>query len=213
MKRYSLPLAILLLIGIMVAPVWSGKTGNFWKRVGTILYPRISGDTIDPASVPTSAAKILTAQAESSLSAEVNLGALTTGILKHTVAAGVSTPATAAAGTDYHPIPSIQVLPTTGDVTPAAGTVGAEIRLFSAAARTADVSFLVPSGTPVNGQLLKIRLLSDGSARAITWNAIYTAGTDIALPTTTVASKTARYQFEYNAVAVKWELIGVVGGY
>lgn len=46
-------------------------------------------------------AKYVTAQAESGLSNEVNLGALTTGILKHTVAAGVSTPATATAGTDY----------------------------------------------------------------------------------------------------------------
>ena len=40
----------------------------------------------------------LTNQAESGLSAEVNLGALTTGILKHTVSVGVSTPATAGAG-------------------------------------------------------------------------------------------------------------------
>lgn len=50
---------------------------------------------------PSSGAKILTAQAESSLSAEVNLGALTSGMLKHTVAAGVSTPVTASPGSDY----------------------------------------------------------------------------------------------------------------
>lgn len=46
-------------------------------------------------------ASYLTAQAEAGLSAETNLGALTTGLLKHTVSAGVSTPATAIAGTDY----------------------------------------------------------------------------------------------------------------
>lgn len=45
----------------------------------------------------------ITTQAESGLSAEVNLGSLTTGILKHTVAGGVSTPATATPGTDYAP--------------------------------------------------------------------------------------------------------------
>lgn len=46
-------------------------------------------------------ATYLTATAESGLSAEVNLGALASGILKQTVSAGVSTPAIAAAGTDY----------------------------------------------------------------------------------------------------------------
>ena len=44
---------------------------------------------------------LLTNQAVTGLTNEVNLGALTTGLLKHTVAGGVSTPATAIAGTDY----------------------------------------------------------------------------------------------------------------
>lgn len=46
-------------------------------------------------------AHYVTTQAEAGLSAEVNLGGLTSGMLKHTVAGGVSTPATASAGTDY----------------------------------------------------------------------------------------------------------------
>lgn len=46
-------------------------------------------------------AKYWVSEADATLSAEVDLGALTTGLLKHTVAAGVSTPATATAGTDY----------------------------------------------------------------------------------------------------------------
>lgn len=55
-----------------------------------------SGDA--PAS-----AHYVTTQAESGLSAEFNLGALTTGLLKHSVTAGVSTPATAVSNTDYVP--------------------------------------------------------------------------------------------------------------
>jgi hypothetical protein len=51
-----------------------------------------------------------TSSADAGLSAEVNLGGLTSGLLKHTVAAGVSTPATAASGTDYGP-------PTSGNAT------------------------------------------------------------------------------------------------
>lgn len=50
---------------------------------------------------PTSA-KYFVAESDGTLSAEVNLGALTTGLLKHTVSGGVSTPATAVAGTDYY---------------------------------------------------------------------------------------------------------------
>lgn len=46
-------------------------------------------------------AHYVTTQAEAGLSAEFNLGGLTTGLLKHNVAAGVSTPATASEGTDY----------------------------------------------------------------------------------------------------------------
>lgn len=55
------------------------------------------------SSAPNSAS-FVTATAEAGLSAEVNLGALTSGLLKHTVAAGVSTPATAVAGTDYRAV-------------------------------------------------------------------------------------------------------------
>jgi hypothetical protein len=47
------------------------------------------------------AAKYVTTEASSDLTNEVSLGALTTGLLKHTVSGSVSTPATAVAGTDY----------------------------------------------------------------------------------------------------------------
>ena len=53
------------------------------------------------SSGASTAASYVTTQAEGGLSAEFNLGSLTTGLLKHSVAAGVSTPATAVAGTDY----------------------------------------------------------------------------------------------------------------
>lgn len=53
------------------------------------------------ATVPSTAAHYWTSQAESSLSAEVDMGALTTGLIKQTVSGGVSTPATATPGTDY----------------------------------------------------------------------------------------------------------------
>jgi hypothetical protein len=59
-----------------------------------------AGNSDDAGGVPASV-HVLTTQAEAGLSAESNLGALTTGLLKIDVSAGVATPSTAVAGTDY----------------------------------------------------------------------------------------------------------------
>lgn len=83
-----------------------------------------------PAVAAALAAKFLTATASSDLSAEVNLGALTTGIIKHTVSGGVSTPATADPALDYvgpqktanTASATTVTLPETGLVVPITGT-------------------------------------------------------------------------------------------
>jgi hypothetical protein len=70
-----------------------------------------------------------------------------------------------------------------------------------------------PSGTPANHNTLLIRVTSDASNRAIGgWNAIYRAGTNLALPTTTTASKTMYIKFIYNSTASKWDLVSVLDG-
>lgn len=57
-------------------------------------------DLTGGSGAPTDA-KYWVSEADGDLSDEVNLGALTTGLLKHTVSGSVSTPATATSGTDY----------------------------------------------------------------------------------------------------------------
>lgn len=52
-----------------------------------------------------------------------------------------------------------------------------------------------------------IRITSDSTARALTWDAIYRASPDLSLPSTTVANKTMYLKFMYNAVASKWDLL------
>jgi hypothetical protein len=64
-----------------------------------------------------------------------------------------------------------------------------------------------PSGTPVAGQKLIIRLTDNGTARGISWNGIFRASSDLALPTTTVLSKTLYCGFIYNSTASKWDLV------
>jgi uncharacterized protein YdeI (BOF family) len=66
-----------------------------------------------------------------------------------------------------------------------------------------------PSGVAVNGNTLIIRITSDATPRALTYNAIYRA-IGITLPTTTVASKTLYMGAIYNSTATKWDVTAVI---
>lgn len=83
-----------------------------------------------------------------------------------------------------------------------------DIYKITALAEAAE--FAAPTGTPTNGQMLLIRIKDNGTARALSWNAIYRAGTDIALPTTTVVSKTMYVLFIYNSADIKWDLVDYI---
>ena len=76
-------------------------------------------------------------------------------------------------------------------------------------ALAAAAEFAAPSGTPVNGNMLMIRVLDDGTARALTWNAIYD-GTADDLPSTTVVNKTSYILFMYSSESSKWEMISLM---
>lgn len=76
-------------------------------------------------------------------------------------------------------------------------------------ALAAAAAFAAPSGTPENGNTLLIRIKDNGTARALTWNAIYRA-VGITLPTTTTISKTTYVGFIYNSADSKWDAIATV---
>ncbi len=65
-----------------------------------------------------------------------------------------------------------------------------------------------PTGTPVQSQSLIFRFKDDGTARAITWNAIFRA-IGITLPTTTTASKLLYVGCKYNSTDTKWDVVSV----
>lgn len=91
-----------------------------------------------------------------------------------------------------------------GDMTPDLASFDVYARTALAAACTINA----PTGTPVDGQRLLIRLKDNGTARAITWNAVFRAlGTT--LPTTTVIGKTTYVGAIYNAADTKWDVIAV----
>lgn len=77
---------------------------------------------------------------------------------------------------------------------------------FVVTAQAGALLFNAPGGTPVEGQKLVIRIKDNGTARALTWNAVFRAmGT--ALPSTTVLSKTLYLGFIYNYTDTKWDLV------
>lgn len=75
-------------------------------------------------------------------------------------------------------------------------------------AQAGALLFNNPSGTPVQGQKLIIRIKDNGTARVLTYGSQFRAmGT--ALPATTVLSKTMYMGFMYNSTDTKWDLLSV----
>jgi hypothetical protein len=67
-------------------------------------------------------------------------------------------------------------------------------------------NFQAPSGTPTNGNTLTIRVKDDGTARALTWNAIFNPRY-ATLPTTTTVNKYLHIEFVYNSTASTWDCV------
>lgn len=76
-------------------------------------------------------------------------------------------------------------------------------------AQAAALTMAAPTGSPVEGQALVIRIKDNGTARSITWNAIYRA-IGCTLPTTTVISKTTYVVCIYNASDTKYDVVNVM---
>jgi hypothetical protein len=79
---------------------------------------------------------------------------------------------------------------------------------YNLTALAAAATFGVPTGTPLDGQKLIIRIKDNGTARALIWNAIY-RGVGASLPSTTVISKTTYVGCIYNAADTKWDAVAV----
>lgn len=83
--------------------------------------------------------------------------------------------------------------------------------LYDVTALATAPTFGAPTGTPVNGQKLIIRIKDNATLRALAWNAAYVAG-GVALPTTTTASKILTIGFMYNTANSlnKWMCVAAV---
>ena len=84
--------------------------------------------------------------------------------------------------------------------------------VYVAEGLTGGITLAQPSGTPVNGQRLMIRLKDNGTARGITWTVTSGAfrAMGITLPTTTTASKTTYVGCVYNSADSFWDALATV---
>lgn len=107
-------------------------------------------------------------------------------------------------GVDVSTLPE-KITTVASDATP--NPTGGSLRNFyTITALAANAIFAVPSGTPANANKLIIRIKDNGTARTLTWNAIYRR-LEFALPTTTVISKTLYVGFIYNSADSKWDMV------
>ncbi len=97
------------------------------------------------------------------------------------------------------------------NATPTPNIDTTDVHIITALA--AGATFGAPTGTPTQGQQLIIRIKDNGTARSLAWNAIYRASSDLALPTTTILSKTIYCGFMYNATDSKWDLLALLNNF
>jgi len=92
--------------------------------------------------------------------------------------------------------------------TPAINTDTTDV--FTITALAAAITSMTTSltGTPTTGQKLLIRILDNGTARAIAWGASF-ASRGATLPTTTVLGKYLYVGFLWNEVAADWDCVSV----
>jgi hypothetical protein len=87
--------------------------------------------------------------------------------------------------------------------------------IFTITGQTASLAFNNPSGSPVNGQRMIIRIKDDGvGARALNFTGSqYRASTELPFPASSSLSKTLYLGFIYNSIDVKWDLLAKIDNF
>jgi len=99
--------------------------------------------------------------------------------------------------------PAIQSVTSASTVTPTFSDDMVKVTALAAAMNLAN-----PTGTPIDGLGMVIRIKDNGTARALTYGTQYRA-IGVTLPTTTVISKTLYMAMIYNSDDTKWDVIAV----
>jgi hypothetical protein len=79
---------------------------------------------------------------------------------------------------------------------------------YNLTALAAGLSIAAPTGTPVDGNRLTIRILDNGTPQALSWDGAYFA-IGIPLPATTVANKMIYVGCIYNSTNTRWDVVAI----
>jgi hypothetical protein len=79
---------------------------------------------------------------------------------------------------------------------------------YNLTALAAGLTIAAPTGTPVDGNRLTIRILDNGTPQALSWDGTYFA-IGIPLPTTTVANKMVYVGCIYNSTNTRWDVVAI----
>ncbi len=175
---------------------------NTWASVSG------SGDVTGPAS---------------SIDSEIALFDLTTGkLIKRATGTGVAivtsgvlstktNPAGAFAGTtDTQTLTNKRINPRVTSIassaTPTPNVANEDMLIITALATNATLTN--PTGTPVQGTKLMVRIKDDGTIRTLAYDTEYRA-VGVTLPTSTRVSKTLYLGFIYNSTDSKWDCVAV----
>jgi hypothetical protein len=79
---------------------------------------------------------------------------------------------------------------------------------YNLTAQAVGLTVAAPTGTPVDGNRLIIRILDNGTGQTISWNATYTV-IGVTLPTTTTANKMVYVGCIYNSTNTRWDVVAV----
>lgn len=120
---------------------------------------------------------------------------------------GLATVATSGSYADLSGKPTYLPPRTTSQATATTLTPNSDAYDFVAiTALASPLTIAAPSGTPWDGQILRLRLRDNGTSRALTWNGIYTAYSSD-LPASTVVNMTMAYEFWFNSSSNSWDLV------
>lgn len=121
---------------------------------------------------------------------------------------GVAIPSISSASTLTNKRITRRIVVTTQAAAPAINTDSGDIFEITGLAQAITSFTTNLTGTPSDGDYLMIQITDNGTARAITWGASFTA-TTVALPTTTVLSTLLRVGFQWNGLTSKWNCVAV----
>lgn len=100
--------------------------------------------------------------------------------------------------------PRIGTTTSSATITP----VGNSNDAYTVTALGTGATIAAPTGTPTDTQKIVLRIKDNGTARTLTWNAIYRP-IGVTLPTTTVAGKTLYVGMVYNSTDSAWDVLSV----